>query len=451
MTGTTDTVEQPHAIIIGGGLAGLTCARVLRQAGLQCVIVEQHDSIGGRLSSFTTPDGFLIDQGFQVIFEAYPALRRHVNLRDIPHSTFSSAVAIWTGRRRIPLGHPLFAPRYLPRNFSAPLLTLEDRLSILCYGIHTVKMPWQHAAEADLSVNGSSRSIHQELKNLSLSNRCIERIFRPFWGGITLDPSLSTAAGVFRFTFKMLMLGRAIMPASGVAALPRALATSLPPSSIRLGSKVDTLVRESGRVTGVMIHGMRLSAPAVIVATDAPNAHTLTKISNIPVSGRGCITVYLTHKMSTYRSPELIVDGTRRLKVNHVVRISAVQPSVSPPDRHLAAAVLVHPSVFEMNDQQLEDIARVDGARLLGFEPSAVQPIAIVRTPFAQFEQPPGIYARLPGPRTGIPGLYLSGEYLVDSSINGAITSGEMAAKAVIEDFRASGPIGRSNQAGSSD
>ena len=63
-------------------------------------------------------------------------------------------------------------------------------------------------------------------------------------------------------------------------------------------------------------------------------------------------------------------------------------------------------------------------------------PLGVVRVPFSQFAQPPGIHERLPRNRTAIPGLYLAGEYTEDSSINGAMRSGEAAAGAALGDRR---------------
>ena len=60
------------AIIIGGGLAGLACARRLVEAGKRCQILEADDRIGGRVRTDTV-DGFRLDRGFQVFLTAYPA------------------------------------------------------------------------------------------------------------------------------------------------------------------------------------------------------------------------------------------------------------------------------------------------------------------------------------------------------------------------------------------
>jgi phytoene dehydrogenase-like protein len=62
-------------VIVGAGLAGLCCARILHQAGTPCVLLEASASVGGRVRTDRV-DGFLLDRGFQVLQTAYPGARR---------------------------------------------------------------------------------------------------------------------------------------------------------------------------------------------------------------------------------------------------------------------------------------------------------------------------------------------------------------------------------------
>jgi phytoene dehydrogenase-like protein len=57
-------------IIVGGGIAGLACARHLYRQGLTVFVLEAGDDIGGRIRTDTV-DGFLPDRGFQVMQTAY--------------------------------------------------------------------------------------------------------------------------------------------------------------------------------------------------------------------------------------------------------------------------------------------------------------------------------------------------------------------------------------------
>jgi len=50
-------------VIIGADLAGLVAAAILTQRGLQVIILEHADSVGGRGGAVQTPDGFWIDFG----------------------------------------------------------------------------------------------------------------------------------------------------------------------------------------------------------------------------------------------------------------------------------------------------------------------------------------------------------------------------------------------------
>ncbi|MGD8995403.1 MAG: FAD-dependent oxidoreductase, partial [Syntrophobacterales bacterium] len=62
---------EREVIIVGGGLAGLSCAWRLLGTGLSFLILEASDGLGGRVRTDKV-DGFLLDRGFQVLQTAYP-------------------------------------------------------------------------------------------------------------------------------------------------------------------------------------------------------------------------------------------------------------------------------------------------------------------------------------------------------------------------------------------
>ena len=64
-------IPDSDVIIVGAGLAGLSCARRLMAAGIPFVILEADRRIGGRIKTDRV-DGFLLDHGFQVLQTAYP-------------------------------------------------------------------------------------------------------------------------------------------------------------------------------------------------------------------------------------------------------------------------------------------------------------------------------------------------------------------------------------------
>ena len=50
-------------VVVGAGLAGLSAATRLSDAGLDVVVLEASDGVGGRMHTDRV-DGFLLDRGF---------------------------------------------------------------------------------------------------------------------------------------------------------------------------------------------------------------------------------------------------------------------------------------------------------------------------------------------------------------------------------------------------
>jgi phytoene dehydrogenase-like protein len=59
------------SVVIGGGLAGLSAALTLQEAGETVELFEESDAIGGRVRSDYL-DGYILDRGFQLINAGYP-------------------------------------------------------------------------------------------------------------------------------------------------------------------------------------------------------------------------------------------------------------------------------------------------------------------------------------------------------------------------------------------
>ncbi|OYX79370.1 MAG: hypothetical protein B7Y77_01960, partial [Bradyrhizobium sp. 35-63-5] len=57
------TASDTDIVIIGGGAAGIAAARKLRQAHIECLIVEARDRLGGRAWTVNDASGFALDLG----------------------------------------------------------------------------------------------------------------------------------------------------------------------------------------------------------------------------------------------------------------------------------------------------------------------------------------------------------------------------------------------------
>ncbi|HET9658754.1 MAG TPA: FAD-dependent oxidoreductase, partial [Thermomicrobiales bacterium] len=366
--------------------------------------------------------------------EAYPALAEVVSLAEVGPRRFDAGAVIWDGSQRLLLESPFQKPKRLPGIVRSHALPLRDMLRLAKLAASCRMAKWNTAAAASVTREGS-QSARELFAERGFSDTFMTRFAKPFWGGISLDPALSLSAGPVLFTLKMFTEGAAVLPAEGMQALPDAIAARHPDALVRLGAPVQQIVIDNGRATGVVAGGETVEASAVVVATDGPAARTLTGIDTIPTEGLGCTTVYLAGSTDPGIGKTLLLNGSGSGSVNHIAPLSNVAPSYAPQGKHLIAAVLLDsPDLRNRNPDSLNQLARAETARMLGQAIEEWEVIATVTVPFAQFRQPPGFVAHLPRNRTATLGLYLAGEYTIDSSIDGAIQSGTNAASAILRD-----------------
>jgi phytoene dehydrogenase-like protein len=428
-------------IVAGAGMSGLIAARELVRLGFRVRVLEASDRVGGRLASDVDPAGYVLDRGFQVILGAYPALKRHIDPDTLQPRSFERGATIWTGTHRILLVDPFMHPTAAIRDLTTRLFSARDKLNLVRLAVRVARAGWTSASEA-ANEQDEDLTIREYLQRQGFSAGFVECFAAPFWGGITLDPALGSSAGTMLFTLKMFLAGSAVLPAAGVAALPAALATQLPDGCIETGIRVDGLIVRDGRVTGVRTDRGDIEGAAVIVATDARTARSLTGIEALPRDTVGCVTVYYAMSGDPGTGKRLLLNASGSGLVNHIAPLSAVQPAYAPPGRHLIAAVAIDPAALNMDETDLLPRMTAEVRAMLGTS-AAPEMVRIDRVPDALYAQPPGIHRVLPDAITGVSGLFLAGDVTVDASLNGAILGGEAAARAV----RASlpSPVGSSH------
>ena len=251
-------------LVVGAGLAGLTCAADLAGAGFDCRILEASDGIGGRVRTDRV-DGYLLDRGFQILLTAYPEVGRRLDVGRLDLGLFQTGAVVRIGGAFHSVADPLRRPLELPSTLAAPVGTLADkaRLARLVLDVRT------HAVGSLLRRPDTTTA--ERLARAGFSRRMIETFWRPLFAGIQLDPGLEVSSRRFDVILRMLAAGSCGVPAGGMGAVPAQLAESLPPGTVRLGTEVTAV--GPGRV--VLRGGEELAGRAVVVATDGPAAHRL--------------------------------------------------------------------------------------------------------------------------------------------------------------------------------
>jgi phytoene dehydrogenase-like protein len=414
-----------EVIVVGGGLAGLVAARRLAATGQEVTLLERRPTVGGRVRS-RRRDGFVLDYGFQVLFERYPAVERELDLEALEVRAFDPGAVIARAGDRSVYGDPRQSPGLLPSVMMSPEIPLRDswRLFRLQRALA--------GKDVDELLAGPDRSIAEYLDSWGFAERTVEAFFAPFFGGITLDRSLATDAGVFRAVFTTLARGRAVLPADGMGAIPTQLADGARAAgaSIETDTRVEAVSATAGGVSVVTPAETR-TADAAVVATDPPTARTLTGVAAIPTSGRGFTTVYASlRRASAPGMGSRLVLNAECDAPNTVAPLSRVAPAYAPDGQHLYSGTF-------LGDQPDEDARLLDALRtaLERWYPEArfgaLEIVAVDRIDFAQVAQPPGFRGNLPAIDAPDGRVVLAGDYTRWSSIQGALESGRRAALVV--------------------
>ncbi|MEJ7653841.1 MAG: FAD-dependent oxidoreductase [Chloroflexia bacterium] len=268
------------------------------------------------------------------------------------------------------------------------------------------------------------------LRAEGFSERYIEYFLRPFLGGILLDRDLSTSESVFRFVYGMLAKGDVAIPAWGMGEIAEQLANGLPRGAVRCGRRVVALTRSNGKVTGVRTRDEEIEADAVVSAVSAPQARQLSDVA-APLDEVGCTTLYFATDSPLPWGRKLLLNADSRSFVSHCCSISNVAPNCAPPEKHLLSAVVL--GTPDLEDDLIAELALADIDRMSpDSNVKSAKLLAIYRIPHAQTAQPPGFRSKLITDVNPEPGLYLAGDYLRSSSINGAMESGEVTAHAIL-------------------
>src|SRR5918995_340430 len=161
-------------MIVGAGLAGLTCAKVLRERGAEVAVFEASDGVGGRVRT-DERDGFLLDRGFQVYFTAYPVSRRHLDHEALNLRAFDPGAIVCRGRKKSILSDPLRDPKALVPSLLSDAATFSDKLETLKLTAKSVV----ERAEAAGSLDETDASSLEYLRGEGFSERIVDDFYRP--------------------------------------------------------------------------------------------------------------------------------------------------------------------------------------------------------------------------------------------------------------------------------
>lgn len=418
--------DRAEVVIVGAGLAGLACARVLSDAGVEVVVLEASDGVGGRVRTDVV-DGFQLDRGFQVLLTEYPEAKRQLDYAALDLRPLDRGALVHVGGQFHRVNDPFRAGTTRASavdavtSARAPIGSLPDKLRIA-----RMRRSLLATSAPDL-LRGPDEPTSQALRNRGFSEAIIDRFFRPLFGGMQLDQSLVTSSRVFDVIFRTLASGDAAVPARGMGAISEQLAAPLPSGMIHLGCRVGAI-----EGTALWMHGgRRIDARNVVIATEGPEASRLLGLPAVRSKSASC--VWYAAPVPPVEGGVVVLDGEASGPVANLAVLSSIAPTYAPDGQALVVAAC--PGTASMG---IEVAVR---SQLLGWFGPAVERWRHLRTYLIEHAQPdqrPPFHPKQPVSLGE--GRYVAGDHRDTASIQGALYSGRRAGEALLADLKGADP-----------
>jgi oxygen-dependent protoporphyrinogen oxidase len=455
------THSRAEVIVAGGGIAGLSAALALREAGRDVLLLEAGPRLGGVIRTETI-DGFVVEAGPDAILAQKPdglALCGAVGLagRVIPTSRQAHGVFVLHRGRLHPLpdGMALAVPTRILPFLASGLFSWPGKLRM---GLDLV-LPRR--------LHDDDESIASFLRR-RLGAEAVERIGEPLMAGIHAgDPERLSIRATFprlveherrngsliRALWRARPRGADARPqtafyslAGGLGELVDAVARRLPPASVRLGARVRALARRRRAFAVTLEDGATITSEAVIVALPAYAAAPLIAalspeagllLQAIPFASSA--TVALGYSRDDVVHPldghGLVVPRGEALRCSACTFASAKFAGRAPDGRVLLRAFLGgarDPDVMSLDDAALAAVARREMGPILGLRGVPVLE-RVYRWPRATPQMVVGHLervSRLDAILGGLPGLFLTGAGMHGTGLPDAIADGRRTARA---------------------
>jgi hypothetical protein len=386
--------SPPPVIVVGAGLAGLSAAQSLIEAGIEVRVLEASTTIGGRVQTDEI-NGYRFDRGFQLINARYPEVEALDIVDKLDFRYAPRAVDIALDGSVVRLGDPR---KYFLSALHRESGSIKEKISFLKY-------LFSH------STHGSN--VESELLAAGCNN-LYTRVLKPFLTGVFLAQPSRVDSVSGREIIKSFISGAPGLPARGAGELSQVLARDI--GVVETGVQVNA-------ITGLELitSAGSIAARAIIVATDQITAAQLLEIEEVGESV-SCTTWFHSTPDAFDCDATLRVDGLARGAIINSIAISKLLPLSAPVGQTLFSSTsLGHASESEVR-RHLSLMWGVDTARwelVAKYDIKNSLPLFAPGSSRAQ-----SLQVR--------PGVWRAGDYLSAASQNGALASGRLAALELI-------------------
>ncbi len=428
--------------VVGAGIAGLTAAYFLKQAGHEPLVLEASSRVGGRMTSDVVA-GFTIDRGAQFLSKKYPVLTDLTARLGLAPAAFvidGGGGTVRNGRLRT----------HRTRTALTPLRT--GLLSVpawfrLGWGASRLRGTMRSLPSNDLTAWSAFDDVDAETWcNEYFGVEATRYIMEPPIGGLYFQ-SLSANSRALPLLTSTLFYGNAMLTgfAGGIGALAERLAAQL---DVRLNRRVDSLVIHDGGVE-LKTDSERIVVDRAILATTSsaaraifPQAEDLER--RLLDTRYSCTLTVAAMTTSTYAMPPEMatVYGFFIPKAERGIIASITNEGRKYERRagngHLFLAFVAGEAAPDLMDRPDEEIAAAVLAEMDRYYPNLCDSVAAMRIyrwkeamPFT----PPGrgrLVAQYRASRCDSTRVFLAGDYIGMPFTEGAAETGAWAARSLV-------------------
>ncbi|MBD1824613.1 15-cis-phytoene desaturase [Cyanobacteria bacterium FACHB-DQ100] len=449
--------------IAGGGLAGLSCAKYLVDAGHTPIVLESRDVLGGLVAAWKDEDGDWYETGLHAFFGAYPNMLQLMGELNILDRLQWKEHALIFNQPEKPETYSYFKVPDIPAPFNVimsilnnnDMLTWEQKLRF-ALGL------WPGVLRGQKYVEDMDKySLLEWLRRQGIGERVSSDIFIAASKALTfINPDEVSATIILTALNKFLQERYGSKIAFLDGSPTERLCQPIVDHIVANGGEVhlkkplkQILLNDDNTVNGFLIRGLD-GAPDEVITADryvsamsvdvmkvlmpepwkaVPFFQKLEGLEGVPV-----INLHLWFDRKLTDIDQLLFSRSDLLSVYADMSITC--KAYEDPDRSMLEFVLapakdwIDKSDEEIIAATMKELERLFPQHLTGDDPAKLRKYKVVKTPRSVYTASPGRQAYRPEQMTPIENFYLSGSYTMQQylgSMEGAVLSGKLTAQAI--------------------
>jgi 15-cis-phytoene desaturase len=449
--------------IAGAGLAGLSCAKYLCDAGHTPILLEARDVLGGKVAAWQDAEGDWYETGLHIFFGAYRNMRRLFAELGIEDRLQWKSHSMIFNQKENPGAYSRFDFPNLPAplNGVAAILGNNDMLSWpekIAFGLGLVPAMLRgqsYVEECD------QYSWTEWLRLHNIPERVNDEVFIAMAKALNfIDPDEISSTVVLTALNRFLQESDGSKMAFLDGNPPQRLCQPIVDyvqaraGEVQLEAPLrEILLADDGRVAGFRIGGIKGQEGRTITADTYVSALPVDPLKlllpepwkSLPyfsklegLNGVPVINVHLWFDRKLTTIDHLLFSRSPLLSV--YADMSNTCREYEDPNRSMLELVFapakdwIGRSDAEIVAATLEELKRLFPQHFTGSDQASLRKAIVVKTPLSVYKTVPGCQALRPDQASPIPNFFLAGDYTMQrylASMEGAVLSGRLCAEAI--------------------